>query len=130
MSETFKAGALAATGSLESAAGDILDRPDLQMDGAAKQMKGRAQRTFAKVQDKAEALVDQASAKAAVVAGRAKEFYVGASGRADKVAAQVDPFVREQPYAALGIAAAVGFLAGMIFAGRGSKIVYLKAPSP
>ena len=128
MSESFKSDVTAATGSIERAAGDVLDRPDLQIEGAADRAKARVQRTFAKAQDKAEKIVDQASAKATVMAGRARDLYADASGRAEKVAARVDPFVREQPYAAVGIAAAVGFLAGMIFAGRGSKIVYLKPP--
>jgi ElaB/YqjD/DUF883 family membrane-anchored ribosome-binding protein len=44
------------------------------------------------------------------------------------VKAQVDPFVRELAHAASGFGTAVGLLAGLLLAGRGPKVIYVKPP--
>jgi ElaB/YqjD/DUF883 family membrane-anchored ribosome-binding protein len=46
--------------------------------------------------------------------------------QAQKTADQVEPFVRDQPYLALGAAALTGLMLGLLYAGRGPKIVYIK----
>ena len=126
--DVFKGGALAAAGSIEAAAGDALDRPDLQIDGAAKQLKGRAERTIGKLKDSASDAGQQVSAAAARLKVQAKDTYSRAADRAGRVKAQVDPFVHERPYAAIGFGMAVGLLAGLLLAGRGPKIIYVKPP--
>lgn len=126
--DILKGGALAAAGSLEGAAGDILDRDDLRLKGAAKQVKGRAQEALGKLKNKAGDVGDQVSLAAAQVKDQAKVTYKQAADRVTKVANEVDPFVREKPYAAVGLGVAAGLLIGLLLAGRGPKIVYIKPP--
>lgn len=68
----------------------------------------------------------QARAAATLVTGQANEVYARARLKADGVAQTVDPFVKQRPYAALGLAAAAGLVMGLLFAGRGPKVIYVK----
>lgn len=63
----------------------------------------------------ARGLIDEAS-------DRAGDAYVAAR----ELASAVDPFVKDRPYLALGMAVVAGFLIGAVFLGRGPKVVYVK----
>ena len=128
MSEGFRSEALTPAGSMEQPVAGARNLEDLPAAGAASQSGGRAKRTVSKLKDKAAEVGQQVSAAAATATDRAMDAYAGAAERFDRVAGRVDPFVREKPYAALGLAAAAGLLAGLFLAGRGPKVIYLKPP--
>ena len=109
-------------GRVEGAAGALLDDPALEAKGAARRFGGDAQTSLGQVQ----AAVAQAADQAKAAASKVGDAYGRATGAAQDVADTVDPFVRERPYAALAIAAASGLLLGLLFAGRGPKVIYVK----
>ncbi len=113
-------------GKAERTVGDVANRPDLERAGAAKEIKGKVQSAAATLKDKAADLGDTVSSVASQATDQAKDLYAQASEQYDAAVAQIDPFVRERPYAAIGIAAVVGLLVGLAWNGRGSKVVYLK----
>ena len=113
-------------GKLEGAAGNALGDSEMQAKGGAKQVEGRTQDAVGSAQEAVGQVADQAKEAVSKVAGQAKEAYGRVSDQARAVSDVVDPFVKEQPYAALGIAAAAGLLVGLLFAGRGPRIVYVK----
>jgi ElaB/YqjD/DUF883 family membrane-anchored ribosome-binding protein len=125
MSEGFGREAPAPAGSVQQ---PITRPPDLPASDVAGHSEGRAKRTVGKLKDKAADVGQQVSAAAATATDRAMEAYAGAADRFDKVAGRVDPFVREKPYVALGAAAIAGLLAGLLLAGRGPKVIYVKPP--
>lgn len=124
MSEGFRREALTPVGSEQQAVGEGLDRLDLRASEVTRS-EGGAERAVGKLKDKAADLGQKVSAAAA---DRAMDVYAGAAERFDRVAGRVDPFVREKPYAALGFAVVAGLLAGLLLAGRGPKVIYLKPP--
>lgn len=130
MNDTVKGAAEAATGSIESAAGDILGRSDLQARGSVKQALGRARRAIGESEHKAADAADRLSDAVTDVQDRVRGAYGHAADRLEAINARIVPFAREQSYAALGAAAAVGLLVGLLLAGRGSKVVYLRPPRP
>lgn len=90
----------------------------------------RAQDAVAEAADKVADKVVEASAKANVIADTLGERATDAYGKAVSTARQLDatiePFVQERPYAALGIAAGLGIVAGLLLAGRGPKVIYVR----
>lgn len=128
MSEGYRSEGLMPLGSAEQPVGEARDRADFPAADETRQSEGRAKRTVGKLKDKAADVGQQVSAAAATATDRAMDAYAGAVERFDRVADRVDPFVREKPYAALGLAAAAGLLAGLLLAGRGPKVIYLKPP--
>ena len=78
------------------------------------------------VQALASEAVDHARAAAARVTDQARDAYDQARLKAYDLAEVVDPFVKEKPYAALGLAALGGLMLGLLYAGRGPKVVYLR----
>jgi ElaB/YqjD/DUF883 family membrane-anchored ribosome-binding protein len=92
----------------------------------AEAIKSQAQRAARRLEDKVKDLGESVTAAVATATDQAKDLYAHAAQRYDDAAAQIDPFVRERPYTAIGIAAAAGLLVGLLWAGRGSKVVYLK----
>ena len=70
--------------------------------------------------------IDAAKSALGSVADRAKDAYGQATDMAQTARETVEPFVQEKPYVSLTIAAAVGLLAGLLVAGRGPKVVYLR----
>ena len=126
-----------AAGQAESLAGKLVDDPATQAHGDLRQAAGHAQDSAGKVQDAigeiAEAataavnrLSEQATAAVNRISEQARETYGKASEQAQKVADTVDPFVKDQPYAALGVAAGVGLLLGLLAAGRGPRVIYVR----
>ncbi len=61
---------------------------------------------------------------------RAGETLRAASDRIQATVDKVDPFVTERPYATLGLGVALGFFLGLLAAGRGPKVIYVKPPPP
>ena len=123
---TLEGGAKAGLGELESKAGAALDDGGLRAGGAKAQVQGEVRKAVGSAQEAIAPVADQARALAGRVGEQAKDVYGQAQDRAQAVADRVDPFVKEQPYAALGIAAAAGLLMGLLLASRGPKVVYVK----
>ncbi len=113
-------------GKAQSMAGEALDDPEMELDGDARQMEGGVHEIIGQVQDAIADAADTVSATAAKVGERARETYADVTIRVQRVADQVDPFVKAQPYAALAVAALGGLMLGLLYAGRGPKIVYIK----
>ena len=93
----------------------------------------RAQDAVAEAADKVADKVVEASVRANVIADTIGERATDAYGKAVLTARQLDatiePFVQERPYAALGIAAGLGIVAGLLLAGRGPKVIYVRPRS-
>ena len=113
-------------GKLEGAAGDMLGDREMQAKGGARRTEGRAQDSVGSAKQAIGEVADQARDVAGRVVDQARGAYGRVSDQAQTVRDTIDPFVKEQPYAALAIAAAAGLFAGLLFAGRGPKVVYVK----
>ena len=70
----------------------------------------------------------QLKGKAEQVAGKARQAYGQVKEDASERIEQLDGFVKQQPYAALGAAVAVGFILGHLISSGGSKVIYLREP--
>jgi ElaB/YqjD/DUF883 family membrane-anchored ribosome-binding protein len=124
--DNLEGSAKAGFGKLESVAGDALGDGHMQAKGDARQFEGKAQDLMGSAQDTVGQVADQAKAAVSKVTDQAKDVYARASDTAQSVRSQVEPFVEDRPYAALGVAAAVGLLVGLLLASRGPKIVYVR----
>ena len=124
--DTLVGSAKTVFGKLESAAGDALGDHGMQAGGAIRQVEGKTQDALGSAEGVLSKVADQAKGAASMVSEKATDAYGRAADRVQSVRDQVDPFVAEKPYAALGIAAAVGLLTGLLFAGRGPKVVYVR----
>ncbi len=112
-------------GKVKAKVGQVLDDPNIEADGAAIQIEGRVQDIIGQVQDRVLDAADKVTAAATKLGDQARESYGQAAVRAKQVADEIDPFVKQKPYVALGLAAAGGLLFGLLFAGRGPKVVYV-----
>ncbi len=135
--QDFESAVTSGVGVAEQTAGQALGDGGLQARGAADKAAGRihgeagkAQAAVGDIADKAATLVskagDQASAAVARLGDRASEVFDRASASAQKVGDTVEPFVKERPYAALAIAAGAGLVLGLLMAGRGPKVIYVR----
>lgn len=115
------------TGKMESFAGNLTGDDKLKAKGEGRQIEGRIQDAVGSVHETIDKVASQAKAAASTVNSQASEVYGRVSETAQTVAAKVNPFIEEQTYAALGIAAAAGLLAGLLIASRGPKVIYLKS---
>jgi ElaB/YqjD/DUF883 family membrane-anchored ribosome-binding protein len=107
-----------ALGKFESAAGEVFGDAELQVRGGVRQASGRVQEAAGSVQDALGQVADQA--RAAV--SKAGDAY----GRASDGAHDIAQWVEEQPFVAVGLAAAIGLLAGLLIAERRPRIIYVK----
>lgn len=107
-----------ALGKFESAAGEVLGDAELQVRGGVRQAGGHVQEAAGSVQETLGQVADQA--RAAV--SKASDVY----GRASEGAHDAAQWVEEQPFVAMGLAAAVGLLAGLLIAERRPRIIYVK----
>ena len=115
-------------GKAEAIVGEVLDDPELELHGEAHQVEGSVQALIGQIQDGICDAADQIS-DAAIRAGETvRTVYADVNVRVQDAASRIDPFVKAKPYTALGIAAAGGLLLGMLYAGRGPKVVLIKTP--
>jgi ElaB/YqjD/DUF883 family membrane-anchored ribosome-binding protein len=113
-------------GKVQSIAGQIIDDPGVELEGDGRRIEGSVQQMVGEAQSKLADAADKLVASAAKVSEQAREAYANVYDRVQKTADQVTPLVREQPYAALGVAALAGLFLGLLYAGRGPKIIYVR----
>jgi len=106
------------------------------MNGGAEGLQAKATKARATIEDVTDKVTagvsragDQASETVAKLSDGAVEAYDRAYASARKVSETIDPFVQERPYAALGIAAALGMFVGLLLTARGPKVVYVRPPA-
>ena len=97
-----------------------------EADDLARGVRDKAQAASAKAHSKIDDAASLVSDTAFKASAQAKDLYGQVSERAHSVAEQVDPYVKHRPYAAMGVVAAVGLVAGLLMAGRGPKVIYVK----
>ncbi len=105
-------------GKFESAAGQAVGDASLRARGGARQVEGRVQETAGSVQETLEQVAGQAKAALST----ASDAYAAVSGATRGIARTIE----DEPYMAVGVATAVGLLIGLLIAGRGPKIIYVK----
>jgi uncharacterized protein YjbJ (UPF0337 family) len=105
-------------GRFQKAAGEILEDRDMWVRGGVREGVGHAQEAAGAAQDILEEAVGHVKS-AASTAGRA---YEGMSGFAREVAQTIE----ERSYLSVAAAAAIGLLVGLLLAGRGPKVIYVK----
>ncbi len=113
-------------GKVERVAGDALDNPGLVAKGAAKQVEGEAQAAAGKAQEALNEAIEKITSLVAKLRDHANDLYGQAQDRAQKVAGQVDPYVHEKPYQAIGVGLALGLVAGILIAGRAPKVIVVR----
>lgn len=130
MNENKTEGAVkSGAGAIEEKVGEAVGSGDLKAKGASAQIEGHAQKAIGTAQEAVNQAAEGAKAAVSKAGSQARDIYGQAQERVQGVTDTVDPFVREQPYAALGIAAAAGFVLGLLLAGRGPRVVYVKPRS-
>jgi ElaB/YqjD/DUF883 family membrane-anchored ribosome-binding protein len=114
-------------GKVESVAGDVLDNPGLKARGEARRLGGKAQSAVGSAEDGFSDVLDHLSDAVTRVIDQVGDVYDQLTDKAQTVVTdQVDPFVKEKPFVALGLAATVGLLAGLLIAGGRPKVIYVK----
>ena len=127
MNENTTEGAVkAGAGKIKDKLGQAVGSDDLQAKGASAHIEGQAQKVIGTAQETANQAAEGAKAAVSKVAEQARGIYGQAQERVQGMTDTVDPFVREKPYAALGIAAAAGLVVGLLLAGRGPRVLYVK----
>jgi ElaB/YqjD/DUF883 family membrane-anchored ribosome-binding protein len=113
-------------GKVEEAAGEVLGDPGMQVSGEARQIEGAAEDAVGKAKEAIGKTVQKAREAVSEATDQAAETYQTLRKRAESVATTVDPFVKEQPYIAVMLAAVAGLILGALFAGGGAKVIYIK----
>ena len=130
MNENTTEGAIkSGAGKIEDKVGKAVGSDDLQAKGASAQIEGHAQKVIGTAQDVVNQAAEGAKAAVSKAGEQARDIYGQAQERVQGVTDTVEPFVREKPYATLGIAAAAGLVLGLLLAGRGPRVVYVKPRS-
>jgi uncharacterized protein YjbJ (UPF0337 family) len=105
-------------GRFQRAAGEVLEDRDMQVRGGVREGIGHVQETAGAAQD----ILEEAAGHVKAAASTASKLYDGASGFAREVANTIE----ERSYLSVAAAAALGLLVGLLIAGRGPKIIYVK----
>jgi ElaB/YqjD/DUF883 family membrane-anchored ribosome-binding protein len=113
-------------GKVEQAAGEVLGDPGMQLSGEARQFEGAAQDAVGKAREAIEKTAKLARDAVSNATDQAAETYQAVRKQAENIAGTVDPFVKEQPYIAVMLAAVAGLILGALFAGGGAKVIYIK----
>ena len=113
-------------GQVEAAAGEVLGDPGMQVSGEARQIEGQAEDAVGKAKEAIGKTAKMAREAVVNATDHASDTYQTLRRRAEGVADTVDPFVKEQPYIAVALAAVVGLIVGALFAGGGAKVIYIK----
>lgn len=111
---------------LESTATSGLDDASAQAKTKARQFSGQVDRAVGKAKETVRSTARQAKATASTAADRASDTYQTLRGDAQRLAATVDPMVREQPYVAMVAGVVVGLLVGALLFSGGAKVIYIK----
>lgn len=99
---------------------------EYEADDLARSVRDKAQAASAKAHGKIDDAANFVSDTATKASAQAKDIYGQVSERARNVAERVDPYVKHRPYAAMGVVAAVGLVAGLLMSSRGPKVIYVK----
>jgi ElaB/YqjD/DUF883 family membrane-anchored ribosome-binding protein len=106
------------------------------ISNGANDLQAKASKAKAAIEDVADKVSagvskagDQASDTVAKLSDGAVDAYDRVYTSARQISDVVDPFVQERPYAALGIAAALGVFVGLLLTARGPKVVYVRPPA-
>jgi len=113
-------------GHAERAANAAIDDGASKAKGEVREFAGKAQQavdTAGEVAGRVAAKVREGMSRAT---DQAADTYATLRGKAQDVAEKVDPFVKEKPYLTVGLAALAGVVAGVLMAGRGPKVIYIK----
>jgi uncharacterized protein YjbJ (UPF0337 family) len=113
-------------GKVEEAVGEVLGDPGTELRGETRQFEGAAEDAIGKAKEAISKTAQNAREAVAVAAGQAAETYQTLRKQAESVAGTVDPFVKEQPYIAVMLAAVAGLILGALFAGGGARVIYIK----
>jgi ElaB/YqjD/DUF883 family membrane-anchored ribosome-binding protein len=113
-------------GKVEAEAGEVLGDPGLQFSGEARQLEGSAEDAVGKAKEVIGDTVKKARDVVTGATDHATDAYQTVRKSAENVAGTVDPFVKEQPYIAVALAAIVGVIVGALLAGGGAKVIYIK----
>jgi ElaB/YqjD/DUF883 family membrane-anchored ribosome-binding protein len=113
----------------EAALGDAMGDTTLSVKGRVREAGGEARRAAGKAQDAFQDVADRLSDHASRLSSQAREAAERARVQARKMADNVDPFVHERPYVAIGAGVAVGLLVGLLLAAGRSNVVYVKSPN-
>jgi len=70
--------------------------------------------------------LDQAADKAQAAASQAKAALNQGIDQVQELRDAIAPLIEERPYVAIALAAVAGVFLGLLFAGRGPKVVYVK----
>ncbi len=76
---------------------------------------------------RADDIVAEAADDAGDLFGRVADRAANTYAAAKDVARQVDPFVRERPYLALGLGVLAGLVLGGLFLPPGPRVIYVKS---
>jgi ElaB/YqjD/DUF883 family membrane-anchored ribosome-binding protein len=113
-------------GKVETAVGEVVGDPGMELRGEARQFEGSAEEAFGVAKEKIIRTARKAKGAMADAADQASDAYESLRIQAQSVADTVDPFVKEKPYAALGVAALFGFIVGALFFAGGPKVIYVR----
>jgi uncharacterized protein YjbJ (UPF0337 family) len=115
-------------GRAEAAAGEMLDDAGLKAKGEARQFAGEVEEAVGKAKETVKRTARRAQAAVAEASDQVADTYDELRGKAREVRDTVDPFVREQPYFALALAALGGLILGALMFSGGSKVIYVRTP--
>jgi ElaB/YqjD/DUF883 family membrane-anchored ribosome-binding protein len=97
-----------------------------RVDEARRAVRGEG-RSFGNKEDARTKRAREALGRAAIQArSAATDTYADLRRRAQSISQNVDPFVRQSPYSALGLSILAGLVLGMLFFGRGAKVIYVR----
>ncbi len=113
-------------GQVEQAAGEVLGDPGMQLSGEARQIAGAAEDAVGRAREAIEKTAKAAREAITTATDQAAETYETLRKQATSVAKTVDPFVKEQPYIAVMLAAVTGLILGAMFAGGGARVIVIK----
>jgi len=95
------------------------------VDEARRAMKGEGRSFVIKPDARARRAKEALGRAADQARSAATDTYADLRRRAQSVSQNVDPFVRQSPYSALALSVLAGLVLGMLFFGRGAKVIYV-----
>jgi ElaB/YqjD/DUF883 family membrane-anchored ribosome-binding protein len=113
-------------GKLETAVGEVVGDPGMELRGEARQFEGTAEEAIGSAKERLVQTAKKARAAVGDVADQASDAYENLRIQAQSVADTVDPFVKERPYVALAVAALIGMIVGALMFAGGPKVIYVR----